>query len=159
MTLQEAIAHARATAGRCGEGSMCARDHEQLADWLEELEAYKATGLSPLICSEYKKFEDEAVSKGVPFSRIIELMEADRDGRVVVLLCRMDAVVYAARCYYRGKKVYRQEIVSGEIDHFTIGEAMKPIATVCFSDNDWEDYEPDELIFTREEAEKFLEEV
>ena len=53
------------------------------------LAAYEDTGLSPKICAEHKKFENEAVGKGVPFSRIIELMEADEDGRLVVLPCKV----------------------------------------------------------------------
>lgn len=48
------------------------------------LGAYEDTGLEPAVCANYKTFEDEAISKGVPFKRIVALMEADRDGRVVV---------------------------------------------------------------------------
>ena len=51
----------------------------------ERLKAYEDTGLTPEVCAEYKTFEDEAVSKGVTFARIVELMEADKDGRVEVL--------------------------------------------------------------------------
>lgn len=36
------------------------------------------------MCANYKAFEDEAISKGVTFKRIVELMDADKDGRVVV---------------------------------------------------------------------------
>lgn len=49
------------------------------------LAACEDTGLTPEICANYKTFEDEAISKGVTFKRIVALMEADRDGRVVVL--------------------------------------------------------------------------
>lgn len=49
------------------------------------LAAYEETGLEPAMCANYKTFEDEAISKGVPFKRIVALMEADRDGRLVVL--------------------------------------------------------------------------
>lgn len=39
MTIDEAIAHAREVASQgCAE---CNRDHEQLAEWLEELKIYK----------------------------------------------------------------------------------------------------------------------
>lgn len=54
----------------------------------EDLRAYKDTGLEPAMCANYKTFEDEAISKGVTFKRIIALMEADRDGRLVVLPCK-----------------------------------------------------------------------
>ena len=54
----------------------------------ERLKAYEDTKLEPAMCANYKTFEDEAISKGVTFKRIVALMEADRDGRVVVLPCR-----------------------------------------------------------------------
>lgn len=49
---------------------------------------YEDTGLEPAMCANYKTFEDEAISKGVTFKRIVELMEADRAGRLVVLPVR-----------------------------------------------------------------------
>lgn len=49
------------------------------------LREYLDTKLEPAVCANYKTFEDEAISKGVPFKRIVALMEADRDGRLVVL--------------------------------------------------------------------------
>ena len=52
------------------------------------LAAYEETGLEPAMCANYKTFEDEAISKGVPFKRIVALMEADRAGRLVVLPVR-----------------------------------------------------------------------
>ena len=45
---------------------------------------YEDTGLEPAMCANYKTFEDEAISKGVTFKRIVELMEADRAGRPVL---------------------------------------------------------------------------
>ena len=49
------------------------------------LAAYENTKLDPEMCANYKTFEDEAISKGVPFKRIVALMEADRAGLLVVL--------------------------------------------------------------------------
>lgn len=51
---------------------------------MNRLGAYEDTGLTPEICAEYKKFEDEAVSKGVTFKRIVELMEAEKDDRLFI---------------------------------------------------------------------------
>lgn len=56
-----------------------------LQEVFERLAAYEETGLEPEVCAEYKKFEDEVVRKGVTFQRIVELMEAEKDGRLVVL--------------------------------------------------------------------------
>lgn len=50
---------------------------------------YEDTGLEPAMCANYKTFEDEAISKGVTFKRIVALMEADRAGRLVVLPCKV----------------------------------------------------------------------
>lgn len=52
---------------------------------VEQLAEYEDTELEPAMCANYKTFEDEAISKGVPFKRIVALMEADRAGRLVVL--------------------------------------------------------------------------
>lgn len=49
---------------------------------------YEDTGLEPAMCANYKTFEDEAISKGVTFKRIVALMEADKAGRLVVLPVR-----------------------------------------------------------------------
>lgn len=49
------------------------------------LGAYEDTELDPAMCANYKTFEDVAISKGVTFKRIVALMEADKDGRLVVL--------------------------------------------------------------------------
>ena len=47
MKIEEAISHAREVAEGCpAEDRQCAYQHDQLADWLEELMAYRATGLS-----------------------------------------------------------------------------------------------------------------
>lgn len=61
---------------------------------LEALAKYEDTGLSPEVCTNYKVFEDEAISKGVTFERIVELMEAERAGRLVVLPCALGTEVY-----------------------------------------------------------------
>ena len=49
---------------------------------------YEDTGLEPAMCANYKTFEDEAISKGFTFKRIVELMEADRACLLVVLPVR-----------------------------------------------------------------------
>ena len=58
------------------------------------LREYLDTGLEPAVCANYKTFENEAISKGVPFKRIVALMEADRDGRLVVRPCKMGDTLF-----------------------------------------------------------------
>lgn len=48
------------------------------------LAAYEDTGLAPEDCAEYKKFEDNLCASGVPFSRIIELVNAEKEGRITI---------------------------------------------------------------------------
>lgn len=55
---------------------------------------YEDTGLEPAMCANYKTFEDEAISKGVPFKRIVALMEADRAGRLVVRPCNVGDTLF-----------------------------------------------------------------
>ena len=77
----------------------------------DRLAAYEDTGLEPEICAEYKKFEDEAVSKNVPFSRIVELMEAESEGRLLVLPCNVGDTVYTAQ---------RGVVSELSVDHFEL---------------------------------------
>ena len=60
-----------------------------LRDALNRFCEYENTGLTPEICANYKKFEDEAISKNVTFSRIIELIKAEAEGRLIVLPCKV----------------------------------------------------------------------
>ena len=64
--------------GGCTKGCIVPRLYARLG-------AYEDTELEPAMCANYKTFEDEAISKGVTFKRIVALMEADRAGRLVVL--------------------------------------------------------------------------
>ena len=57
-------------------------DYERMA---KELEAYEDTGLTPEVCAEYKKFEDEVIASGMTFGEMVELMHAEKDGRLVEL--------------------------------------------------------------------------
>ena len=81
--------------GKAGENlENCGMCEEGWQRALRRLAAYEDTGLEPDVCSNYRKFEDEAISKGVTFKRIVELMNADHDGRLVVLPCKVGDSVY-----------------------------------------------------------------
>lgn len=62
---------------------------------VDRLGAYEDTGLTPEDCAEYKKFEDEIIASGKTFGRLIELLKADKEGRVVVLPCKVGGEVYS----------------------------------------------------------------
>lgn len=120
------------------------------------LREYLDTGLEPAMCANYKTFEDEAISKGVPFKRIVALMEADRAGRLVVLPCKVGDTVYEVTSRktiseYRVKAIRVElfctfiewDIVAGFVDKSIFGVPVDKIGKTVF--------------LTREEAKKALE--
>ena len=78
----------------CGGMGCRIEDCEFRVEICERLAAYEDTGLTPEICANYKTFEDEAISKGVTFKRVVALMEADRAGRLVVLPCKVGGTLW-----------------------------------------------------------------
>lgn len=117
---------------------------------------YEDTGLEPAMCANYKTFEDEAISKGVPFKRIVALMEADRAGRLAVLPCKAGDTVYEVTSRktiseYRVKAIRVElfctfiewDIVAGFVDKSIFGVPVDEIGKTVF--------------LTREAAEKALE--
>lgn len=63
----------------------CARYAEEIAVLRERGKPYEETGLTADVCAEYRKFEDEVVASGKTFGRLLELLRADTDGRLMVL--------------------------------------------------------------------------
>lgn len=135
---------------------------------VERLAEYEDTGLEPAMCANYKTFENEAISKGVPFKRIVTLMEADRAGRLVVLP-RKDwlEVVFGDQVLFWGidKDYVEQpirEISLDDADRIGWYDGYKTVFLKGTDENGeaWEFY-PEEIgktvFLTREEAEKALE--
>lgn len=72
MELREAIEHARTVAEGCPAGDRdCAYQNDKLADWLEELEKLR-----------------EILGEDYSLERLKKVVDADRDGRYVVLPCK-----------------------------------------------------------------------
>lgn len=123
----------------------------------DRLAAYEDTGLEPAMCANYKTFEDEAISKGVTFKRIVALMEADRTGRLAVLPCKVGDRLYEVT----GRKtisVYKVKAIRVELFGLFIewdiveGFVWKSLAGINAG-------EIGKTVFlTREEAEKALKE-
>ena len=75
-------------------------EHECKGPIIERLAAYEDTGLEPeevvqtklalmgKVLAEIKEFD------GVPVNRMIELAQAEKDGRLVVLPCKPDEIFY-----------------------------------------------------------------
>lgn len=93
----------------------------------------------------------------VDIHRLRELVEADRDGKCVVLPCKVGSDFYDVRRFYKRSKIVKCEPVKMTVDHFTIGDAGIPIATACSDANEWGDYRPgDMMTFEAAEAEAAL---
>ena len=120
----------------------------------EDVRAYKATGLTPERCAEFARADAEgryivmrdAEQEGV--ARLRELAEADKDGRVVVLPCKVGDTVYFALL---GRIIEKQV--------FSIVSFSNSTRIYCGGTSEY--FRPDDIgktfFLTREEAEKALE--
>lgn len=68
-------------------------DCSQKQVW-ERLKAYEDTGLSPIACEESAKIEKGLSEGGFSTSRMVELMCADKEGRVIVLPCKVGDTIW-----------------------------------------------------------------
>ena len=71
----------------------------------ERLKAYEDAGLSPPACAEAREIEETLSGCDYSISRMVELMKADVDGRVVVLPCRQGDELWTY-CNHPVKRVY-----------------------------------------------------
>ena len=74
----------------CPHGGNCT----QRKVW-ERLKKYEDSGLSPIACEEARKIEDGLSEHDYSIARMVELTQADKDGRVVVLPCKVGGEVYS----------------------------------------------------------------
>ena len=113
----------------------------------ERLKAYEDAGLSPQACAEAREIEETLSGYDYSISRMVELMKADKDGRVVVLPCKV------------GDTVYRVITIGGEAPVMleakikTLGQAADAAQLIG------KKHKVVNVFFTREEAEKALQEL
>ena len=62
---------------------------------VERLAAYEDTGLTPEDCARATEIDDILLDEYYPIGRMRELIKADKDGRVVVLPCKVGDTVWA----------------------------------------------------------------
>ena len=115
----------------------------------ERLKAYEDAGLSPQACAEAREIEETLSGCGYSISRMVELMKADVEGRVLILPCAPDAIYWErsgsilAQARFEGLHVYED----GTIKY--AGYGME----ICTEDIG------KTVFLSREEAEKALQEM
>lgn len=125
----------------------------------ERLKAYEDTGLSPQACAEAREIEETLSGCDYSISRMVELMKADVEGRVLIPPCKVGETIYFARA---------NPILQYKVTGYEMGEAS--ILQVRSKHVDKETgltfnftFRPSSIgktvFFTREEAEKALQEM
>lgn len=77
----------------------------------ERLKAYEDAGLSPQACAEAREIEETLSGCGYSISRMVELMKADKDGRVLILPCKVgDMAYWVHNGVITGCHVYRIQV-------------------------------------------------
>ena len=136
----------------CKHGGNCT----QKEVW-ERLKAYEDAGLSPQACAEAQEIEETLSGYDYSISRMVELMKADRDGRVVVLPCKVGDTVFA-RLDNKSKYVCEckvKQIVLGDIGFVTFTPIEAPEREYDVSLRGF----GKTVFLSREEAEKALQEM
>lgn len=105
----------------------------------ERLKQYEDSGLSPIACDEARKIEDGLSEHDYSIARMVELMQADKDGRVVVLPCKV------------GDTVYRLQYVEESPGRFIVDAVPIKFALI------WLNEFGKTVFLTREEGENALE--
>ena len=95
LSIDEAIAHAREVASRKFDDRVhcirCAEEHEQLAEWLEELKAIKDGGI-PIIHgkAELELHDKEVYNKAIDDAKSVILQTLDNEILVDTLHLRLE---------------------------------------------------------------------
>lgn len=119
---------------------------------LERLADYEDTGLSPQACVEAREIEAGLSAEDYSIHHMVELMRADKDGRLVVLPhCKLGDTVY----WLHDKKITECRVYRIQEDTKGVQIAIK--STVSHGVFSVDDYFGKTIFLTREEAEKALE--
>lgn len=77
----------------------------------ERLKAYEDSRLSPQACAEAREIEETLSGYDYSISRMVELMKADKDGRVLILPCKVgDMAYWVHNGVITGCHVYRIQV-------------------------------------------------
>jgi len=118
----------------------------------ERLKAYEDSRLSPQACAEAREIEETLSGCGYSISRMVDLMKADKDGRVVILPCRQGDELWTY-CNHPVKRVYS----------FTVSDVSTLNGRTVLNTLGLGTISPEDIgktvFLTREEAEKSLQEM
>lgn len=124
----------------------------------ERLKAYEDAGLSPQACAEAREIEETLSGCDYSISRMVELMKADVEGRVVVLPCNVGDTVY----FVNAKQILEFAVVGYAVDETGISWVYSEHVDKTGHTNE-RTFSPDRIgkttFLTREEAEKALQEM
>ena len=130
----------------------CTAECDHFDEAIECLAAYEDTGLSPQACIEAREIEAGLSAEDYSIHRMVELMRADKDGRLVVLPhCKLGDTVY----WLHDKKITECRVY--RIQENTKGVQIAIKSTVSHGVFSVDDYFGKTIFLTREEAEKALE--
>ena len=124
----------------------------------ERLKAYEDTGLTPEEVNKVRADTEAGYMKniarayGIDVERLNELSRSDKDGRIVVLPCKVGDVVYG----FHGEKTILPMVakwIETNTDGWCIAVQYAPIAPRFYQFSDF----GKTVFLTREEAEKALE--
>ena len=127
----------------------------------DRLASYEDTGVEPeavetvKLALAAKHMVDLETLNNTPISRLVELAEADKDGRVVVLPCKVDDVVYG---FHNNRQTILPMVVKWietNADGWTVAAQYTPMAPMFYQFSDF----GKTVFLTREEAEKALQEM
>ena len=117
----------------------------------ERLKAYEDAGLSPQACAEAREIEETLSGCDYSISRMVELMKADKDGRVIVLPAKKGDTLYAVTRFGIEKRVVKEIAAPFFYNSYESSDrAALPTAIRNFGKT---------VFLSREEAEKALQEM
>lgn len=119
----------------------------------ERLKAYEDAGLSLQACAEAREIEETLSGCDYSISRMVELMKADKEGRLVVLPCRQGDELWTYGNFPQGREVYR----------FTVSDVSTLNGRTVLNTLGLGTIRPEDIgktvFLSREEAEKALQEM
>ena len=124
----------------------------------ERLKAYEDAGLSPQACANAREIEETLSGFDYSISRMVALMKADKDGRLVVLPCKVGDTIY----FVNAKHILEFTVVGYAVDETGISWVYSE--HVDKTGHTYErTFSPDRIgkttFLSREEAEKALAEM